>query len=390
MCSGAAQGDRRSLSDTCQSGLGPGMTQRRSPRLSSDTRASRRDLPLLVPFTRITPERLTWLSPGRLAAGKVTLLEGNPGLGKSTLLCEFAARLTRGQALPGGLAGPPRRVAILSAEDDLFDTIRPRLDAAGADLDRIFAFPSLPEQLNAGRLVAFPTHLPDIEQVITRLHIALLIIDPLVAYLDPRLNANNDQHVRRAFVALKELAEDTGVAIVAVRHLNKSPGGDPLYRGAGSIGIIGAARCGLLLAVDPDDPTRRILAVSKANLSPTTPSLAFRLQPVPGTDVACVVWEGESPHTAADLLRPRTNREQATILNAVRAWLRQALAAGPRPAAELLAEAEAEGLSAATVRRARQLERIDVRKARGRHSGWIWSLPAPADKDAHPTPPPTS
>jgi putative DNA primase/helicase len=357
---------------------------------TGEPRHSRRDLGLLVPLSRIEPERLVWLSPGRLAAGKLTVLDGDPGLGKSTLLCDFAARLTRGEPLPGGQPGEPRGVVILSAEDDLFDTIRPRLDAAGGDPQRIFAFPSLPAELKAGQLFAIPSHVPDLEQVITRLQIALLIIDPLVAYLERRINANNDQHVRRAFVALKELAERTGVAIVAVRHLNKTAGGDPLYRGGGSIGIIGAARCGLLLAADPADPTRRILATSKANLASPPASLAFRLLPVPGSDVARVAWEGESPYTAAELLRPLTNGERPTALDAVRAWLRQELAAGPRPASELLAAAEANGLSLASLRRARQAERVVVRKARGHHGAWIWSLPDADDKDAHRAPSPTS
>ena len=273
---------------------------------------------------------MAWLSPGRLAAGKLTLLDGDPGLGKSTLLCEFAARLTRGEALPGGHSGPPRGVILLSAEDDLVDTIRPRIDAAGGDPSRVYAIPTLPQELGAGKLFAIPGHLTALEEIVPRLEVALVIVDPLLAFLDRRLNANNDQHVRRAGVALKDFAEHTGVAIVAVRHLNKSAGSNPLYRGGGSIGLIGAARCGLLLAADPDDPGRRILAASKANLAQPPASLAFRLLPVPGADVPRVVWEGESSLTAADLLRPTTNREQASALNAVRAWLRGRLAAGPR------------------------------------------------------------
>jgi putative DNA primase/helicase len=353
-------------------------------------RHSRRDLDLLVSLSRIEPERLVWLSPGRLAAGKLTILDGDPGLGKSTLLCDFAARLTRGEPLPGGQPGEPRGVIILSAEDDLFDTIRPRLDAAGGDPKRIYAFPSLPEKYGAGTLFAIPSHLPLLDEAIARLNVALVIFDPLVAFLERGFNANSDQHVRRAGVALKDLAERTGVAIVAVRHLNKNAASNPLYRGGGSIGIIAAARCGLLLAADPDDPTRRILATSKANLASPPASLAFRLLPVPGSDVARVSWEGESPYTAAELLRPLTNGERATALDAVRDWLRQTLSAGPRPASEMLAAAEANGLSLASLRRARQAERVVVRKARGHHGAWIWSLPDADDKDAHPAPSPTS
>lgn len=357
---------------------------------SAHPRHARRDFGPLVPLHHIEPERVAWLSPGRLAAGKLTLLDGDPGLGKSTLLCEFAARLTRGEALPGGQSGPPRGVILLSAEDDLVDTIRPRIDAAGGDPRRVYAIPTLPQEFGAGKLFAIPGHLTALEEIIPRLNVALVIIDPLLAFLERRFNANNDQHVRRAGVALKDFAERTGVAIVAVRHLNKSVGSNPLYRGGGSIGLIGTARCGLLLAVDPDDPARRVLAATKANLAQPPASLAFRLLPVPGADVPRVAWEGESPLTAADLLRPVTNREQASALNAVRAWLRGRLAAGPRRGTEVQAEAAAAGISLASLRRAREVEKIVIRKTPGRYGHWTWSLPEHNGQLAHPTPSSTS
>lgn len=358
------------------------------PEAAASNRHNLRREPLgpLVSLSHVAPERVTWLSPGRLATGKLTILDGDPGLGKSTLLCDFAARITRGESLPGGQPGPPRAVIIMSAEDDLFDTIRPRLDAAGGDPNRVFSLSTLPGTLAAGRLFAIPAHLPLLEDVITRLDVALLVIDPLVAFLERRLSVHNDQDVRRAGAALKDLAERTGIAIVAVRHLNKTASTNALYRGGGSIGVIGAARCGLLLAADPDDPARRILASSKANLARPPASLAFRLVSVPNTDVARIAWEGESPHTAADLLRPATNRERATALNAVRAWLRQALHAGPRPAAEMLTEAQADGISEIALKRARRAEGVIARKERGRRGAWTWSLPAQNGKGDHPTP----
>jgi len=284
---------------------------------------------------------------------------GGAGLGRSTLLCELAARLTRGEPLPAG--GDPRRV---------------------------FAIGALPQQLSAGKLFAIPGQLAALEALVPRLDIALIIVDPFVAFLERGLNANNEQHIRRAGVALKDFAERTGVAIVAVRHLNKSAHGNPLYRGGGSIGFIGAARCGLLLAADPDDPARRVLAATKTNLAQVPPSLAFRLRPIPGADVARVVWEGESPLTAADLLLPATNRERASTLNAVRAWLRDRLAAGPRLGTDLQAEAAAAGISLASRRRARATERIVVGKTRGHHGHSTWSLPPRDSQLAQPPPPP--
>jgi len=243
--------------------------------------SGRKPLPPIVALSQVAPQPLRWLSPGRLTAGKITILDGDPGLGKSTLLCEFAARISRGEALPGGEAASPRPVILMSAEDDPFDTIRPRIDAAGGDLRRVIAFATLPDHDSAGTLGAIPDHVSILEEIISRTGAALLIIDPLVAYLARGHNANSDQGVRRAFHSLKGLAERTGAAIVAVRHLNKSMTANPIYRGGGSIGIIGAARCGLLLAPDPDDAERRILASTKDNLGPPPPSLAFRLLPCP-------------------------------------------------------------------------------------------------------------
>jgi hypothetical protein len=341
--------------------------------------SGRKPLPPVVALSQIAPEPLRWLSPGRLAAGKITLLDGDPGLGKSTLLCEFAARISRGDPLPGGDAAPPRPVILMSAEDDPYDTIRPRIDAAGGDPRRVIAFATLPNDASTETLGAIPDHLYVIEEIITRTRAALLIIDPLVAFLARGHNANSDQGVRRAFHALKGLAERTGVAIVAVRHLNKSMTANPLYRGGGSIGIIGAARCGLLLAPDPEDAERRILASTKDNLGLPPPSLAFRLLSSPGSDVARVVWEGESQWTAGQLLRESASGVPThSLLADAREWLRAALADGPRSAREILREAGDAGLGRNLLYTARKLEGVAIAKERIPGGRWVWSYPTGA------------
>jgi hypothetical protein len=341
--------------------------------------SGRKPLPPVVALSQIVPEPLRWLSPGRLAAGKITLLDGDPGLGKSTLLCEFAARISRGDPLPGGDAAPPRPVVLMSAEDDPYDTIRPRIDAAGGDPRRVIAFATLPNDASNETLGAIPDHLYVIEEIITRTRAALLIIDPLVAFLARGHNANSDQGVRRAFHALKGLAERTGVAVVAVRHLNKSMTANPLYRGGGSIGIIGAARCGLLLAPDPEDAERRILASTKDNLGLPPPSLAFRLLSSPGSDVARVVWEGESQWTAGQLLRESASGVPThSLLADAREWLRAALADGPRSAREILREAADAGIGRNLLYTARKLEGVAIAKERIPGGRWVWSYPTGA------------
>jgi hypothetical protein len=337
----------------------------------------RKPLPPVVALSQIVPERLRWLSPGRLAAGKLTIFDGDPGLGKSTLLCEFAARISRGEPLPGGAAGPPRPVLLMSAEDDPYDTIRPRIDAAGGDPRRVIAFATLPGHDSPGTLGSIPDHVYLLEEIIARTQAALLIIDPLVAFLARGHNENSNQGVRRAFHSLKGLGERTGVAIVAVRHLNKSMTVNPLYRGGGTIGIIGAARCGLLLAPDPDDPQRRILASTKDNLGLPPPSLAFRLVPSPGSDVARVVWDGVSQWTAEQLLRETASGVAShSLLTDARQWLRAALADGRRSARDILREASEVGIGRNVLYAARKLEGVSISKERAAGGRWVWSYPA--------------
>ena len=180
---------------------------------------------------------------------------------------------------------------------------------------------------------------------------------------------------------MKASAERTGAAIVVVRHLNKSPGANPLNRSLGSVGII-AARSGLLLAADPDDPKRRTFAVAKGNLARPPTSLAFRLEDVPGANVARVVWDGESPWTAAELLHAHlqvqsmaNGDEPLSAVAAARAWLRETLTAGPRPAGELRHEAAARGIGYTTLYAARKAEGVTAHKERVARGQWIWTLP---------------
>ena len=224
---------------------------------------------MLIRVSDVQPERVSWLWPGYIPAGKITLLDGDPGLGKSNLTLDLAARVTRGNAMPDGSQGDimgPADVILLSAEDGIADTIRPRLEAAGADLTRVHVLESFPDAEGLETLPEIPDDLNRIERIVDARQAALIVIDPLMAYLSAGTNSFRDQDVRRALAPVKLLAERTGASVLVVRHLNKSATGSPIYRGGGSIGIIGAARAGLLVGTDPDDETgvRRVLATTKA------------------------------------------------------------------------------------------------------------------------------
>jgi hypothetical protein len=337
----------------------------------------------------VKPERVKWLWPGRIPAGKVTMLDGDPGLGKSTITLDLTARLTTASPLPDGhRPDKPMGVFLLSAEDGVADTIVPRLKVAGANLELVTIVDHVTDE-GGPRPVELPTDLDRIEKYAAALLYGddddeewftpgLLIVDPVMAYLGGEVNAHRDQDVRRVLHRLKLMAESTGMAVVAVRHLNKMTGSSALYRGGGSIGIIGAARAGLLVGVDPDDEHRRILAVSKSNLAAKPPSLAYRVVGDDLYDTARIAWDGTSEHGADDLLGRPVERPSPQQDDAVE-FLRGELAGGSRPAAELREEAKGKGLAWRTVQRAAEALEVDMEQRpepgrRGPGPSW-WTLP---------------
>jgi hypothetical protein len=233
--------------------------------------------PQIITLANVTPERVSWLWDGRLPLGKLVILDGDPGVGKSSLTTDWAACVSTGKPWPDGASCAQGGVLILSAEDGLADTIRPRLDAAGADPSAVHALTAIiAENSDCDRFSrppVIPTDLGYIEEVITARNIKLVIVDVLMAYLSGQVNSHRDQDVRRALHLLAGLAARTGTCIVLLRHLNKSGGNNALYRGGGSIGILGQARAAFIAAPDPDDDsaTRRILAASKMNIAAMPP-----------------------------------------------------------------------------------------------------------------------
>ena len=330
---------------------------------------------LLVLLSDVAPERVRWLWQGRIPLGKLSVIEGDPGLGKSTVTLDIAARVTRGALMPDETASDvsgPGGVVLLSAEDGLADTIRPRLDAAGADPVRVAALLSVREPGYSDR----PPTIADLETIgdaIDHVRARLVVIDPLMAYLPSEINGNSDQDVRSVLMGLAALAEDRDVAIVLVRHLNKREGGNHVYRGGGSIGIIGAARAGLVVARDPADAQRRVLAVGKGNLAADLPSLAYTMESS-GLGVR-VRWEGESPLTAEELLDDGGRQQGGSATDGAFVWLLKALGEGERPARDVEAEARAQGFTAKALRRARERLGVQARREGGRQGYWLWNLP---------------
>ncbi len=302
-------------------------------------------------LSEVEPQQVTWIWPGRLPAGKLVVLDGDPGTGKSTLMMDLAARLSTASPMPDGYRPTvATNVVLLSAEDAADDTIRPRLDAAGGDPARVVIFDGVwkpRDEERADDMVMRPPSLPiDLDRLETLVRTekaGLVAVDVLNAFLSAKVDGHRDQDIRTALMPLARLAEATGACVAVLRHLNKSGGGNPLYRGGGSIGIIAAARVGLLAAPDPDDESRRILAVSKSNLAAPAPALAYRLVGSPEHCCARVQWDGPTDHRAADLLTIRQpDDEDGVDASDVLVGI---LSDGPRWVKEVLDEAATAGFS---------------------------------------------
>jgi hypothetical protein len=328
----------------------------------------------LTPTSEIAPERVSWLWTGRVPAGTVTVLDGDPGKCKSTLTAALAAAVSTGTPLPGDDRMDPGGVIFVSLEDDPAMVIVPRLIAAGADLTRIH----IPVMVDAGgeRLPQLPDDLARIQQMVWETDARLVVIDPLMAALSADVNGNQDQDVRRVLAELARIAGATGAAVVLVRHLNKSAGKVAIYRGGGSIGIIGAARSGLLLTAHPHDPAQLLLTVSKSNLGVRPKALAVRIVQA-ANGFGTVAWGEEAEISADDALTgisEETPTEPDGELGAAIAWLRAALADGPMPSKQVYAEAKENGIALRTLKRAKAEAGIGSRRINEPEPYWQWFL----------------
>jgi putative DNA primase/helicase len=324
----------------------------------------------LCPVSAVTPRAVAWLWPGRLALGKPALLEGDPGLGKSLLTLDLCARLSTGAPFPDGSGGGERANSIiLNGEDNDADTIRPRLQALGANLERVY----VPERVeHCEPLLYLPDHTDRLERALAARQARLLVIDPLVAFLERQVNINDDASIRRALYRLALIADKHACAMLLVRHLNKRAGQRSIYRGGGSIGLLGASRSGWLVARDPEVPERRVLAEVKNNLGPAQPSLAFLVAPAEEGGQPLLSWLGACAWTAEALL----DNKSATVAPREQAkdFLRAVLQEGPRTSRDVWNLAEKEGFTKRTLRRAKMDLRVRseiVYADRRRLSYWL-------------------
>jgi len=319
----------------------------------------------LVQWSEVEPEEVEWLWYPRIPLGKLTLIAGDPGAGKTTAVLDLVARITRGAPMPDGAPSEVGKVLFFTYEDGLADTLVPRAHAAGADLEHIITYANPPTVADLPALEAAIAWEAQTEQALKA-----VILDPVQAFLGPAIDMSKANEVRSVLAALNRIAETYRVAIILVGHLRKSSGGRSLYRPLGSVDFVAGPRSVLLIAREDAEEhspqARRVLIPLKSSLAPEGDPLAFRIV---GDGSARVEWLGTVNVTAADLLEPS---EEGGALQEAKGFLIATLAEGELPATKIYREAKANGISERTLRRAKkQLNVHSVRTSQG----WVWSLP---------------
>ena len=333
--------------------------------------------PVLVRLSDVQPESVEWLWPGRFAMGKLSLLVGDPGRGKSFITIDMAARVSTGRPWTDALdqPNPAGGVVLLSAEDDVADTIRPRLDAAEADCERIVALQAIAEPSDDGEGLARRTFnlmrdLRALERAIDAVPgCRLVVVDPVSSYLGG-VDSHKNSEVRVALAGLAELAARRHVAVVAVTHLNKASNTPAMYRAMGSLAFVAASRSSWVVCDSRGEPGQRLMLPLKNNLAPEIGGLAYRLQPV--GESAAVHWEaGRVDDDVNDALTPARTEAPDSALGEAIDWLREQLSEGAVATKDITSAARADGIAWRTVRRAKDELGINSRKA---ETSWVWEL----------------
>jgi KaiC/GvpD/RAD55 family RecA-like ATPase len=320
-------------------------------------------------ISEIAAEPVRFLSTPYLPLGKIVILQGDPGLGKTTMALSFAAALTAGTPLPWdnspfGVCD----VIFQSMEDGYGDTIRPRLEQLGADCGRVHVI----------REDEYPLTIGDnrLEQAIVKTNAKLLILDPLAQYMGAEMSGAG---VRPIMTALMDMAKRTGCTILLISHLNKK-GGKSQYRGLGAIDIAAVARSVLTVGKMPNDGELRCLVHGKSNLAPCGESQAYGFDEISG-----LTWLGECEVTLDELLEgkakePKTDTQKDLAMS----FLQTTLAGGDLPSTEIMREANAQGITDITLRRAKKAIGVKSYQFGG---AWYCSLSSKSDahlpSDAH-------
>jgi hypothetical protein len=332
-----------------------------------------RSSPLVtVKLSDVPPVEVRWVWQNRIASGKLCLLIGDPGNGKSTLSLDIASRISKGAAWPDGGFAPVGSILILSAEDGVADTIRPRVDLQGGNPESVHVVQGIKCQ-NSERLFNLALDLEHLEgKVVDMKNVRLLIIDPLSAYLGEK-DSYKDSEIRTVLAPLAAVAERHGIAVVGICHMNKDGQRRALYRALGSIAFVAAARTVFAVGVDKDDADRRIFVCVKNNLARKPPALAYRISDARGLE-----WEAQPlDDVDADSVLSGAAPEENTVRREAEEFLRTTLRAGEVAAKEIMKSAGENGIAETTLKRAKSRLGVRTRHAGqpGKAGQWFWYLP---------------
>lgn len=328
-------------------------------------------------YSEVKMEKITWLWDQRLPAGKLVLLAGNPGVGKSFLTCDMAARVSSGRAWPCEAHGrEPRDVIMLNAEDKPEDTVGPRLFAAGADLSRVVtvdAVTTVEKGREGERLFSIADDIASLAYVCRQCkNPGLVVIDPVTAYMGA-VDGNSNVEVRAVLAQLSAFATEFNVTVLAVTHMNKRMDSQAIYRTIGSIAFTAAARTVHFVVKDQGDQKRRLFLPAKNNVGEDAGGLAYTIA---STDegAAALEWEPAAiTMTLDEAMAPGDGGRPPEELKAAETFLREMLANGPKASADVDDAAKEHGLSKRTVKRARQAIGVKCFKANF-GGGWMLRL----------------
>ncbi|MDN3920403.1 AAA family ATPase [Roseateles violae] len=335
----------------------------------------------------LKPAPVSWLWPDWLAQGKLHILAGAPGQGKTTIALALAATVTTGGYWPDGTRSATGNVLIWSGEDDPADTLLPRLLAMGADAKRVHFITGA----RIGNEVLPFDPARDMAQLLTQAEkigdVRLLIVDPVVSAVAGDSHKNTE--VRRAMQPLVDLGAALNCAVLGISHFSKGgAGGDPASRVVGSIAFTAVARVVLVAAKvhSEDGEDRRILARGKSNIGPDDGGFEYHIdqcEPIPGIQASCIAWGQAVAGSARELLTDPTHQDadDKSAVDAAADFLREVLADGLVPSNTVKDEAKSAGVSLASMRRAS--EQLQVIKTKGAGGVWYWKLPHLKGQGAH-------
>ena len=320
----------------------------------------------LTCYADVVPREVRWIWPGRIPRGMVSVIAGLPGSGKTTLALDIVASVSEGRSIGGSTDICQGACLVITTEDDEDTTLVPRLAAAGARLGQVRGWPEDS---------AIPGLPDDAEALTARLlewQIRVMVVDPMSILLGTGLDSHKDSEVRKLYGCLRTIAKRADCAIIGIAHLNKSPSTSALSRVGGSGAWVAAARSVLLVHQDPDgDQDNVIVAVIKCNLCRQKPATRLRRVSVgpPEGAVYRYEWTGEAEVTADQLLTPLGR--PATARSDAEEWISRWLSDGPQYASDTYTAAEADGISAMTLKRAKRL--LGVKSTKTSDGRWVWA-----------------